>query len=101
TGPAATGAAPTSNGIVTTHVKLRARATNGAAVVAVIPDNASVGVVACDLWCEVVYKGRRGFIYKDFVGKPRAAQAQPQVAADQDKPKIVKPARMEPSNIGR
>ncbi len=99
TGAAATGAAPTSNGVVTTHVKLRARATNGAAVVAVIPDNASVGVVACDLWCEVVYKGRRGFIYKDFVGKPRAAQ--PQIAAEQDKPKIVKPARIDPSSTGR
>lgn len=101
-GAAATGAAPTSTAVVTTPVKMRARAANGAAVVAVIPDNASVGVVACQAWCEVVYKGRRGFIYKGFVGKPRA-EAQPQKAAADEpgKPKIVKPTRTDLTNIGR
>lgn len=102
-GAAATGAAPASTAVVTSSVKMRSRATNGAAIVAVIPDNASVGVVACQAWCEVVYKGRRGFIYKDFVGKPSAAPAQPQntVANDPGKPKIVKPTRTDPNSIGR
>jgi len=26
-----------------------------------------VQVVSCDGWCEVVYNGRRGFIYKTFL----------------------------------
>lgn len=101
-GAAATGAAPSSTAVVTTPVKMRARAANGAAVVAVIPDNASVGVVACQAWCEVVYKGRRGFIYKGFIGKPRA-EAQPQKAAadESGKPKIVKPTRTDLTNVGR
>ncbi|BCH32106.1 hypothetical protein MesoLjLc_40360 [Mesorhizobium sp. L-8-10] len=98
-GAAATGAAPSSTAVVTSAVKMRARAANGATVVAVIPDNASVGIVACKAWCEVVYKGRRGFVYKGFVGQP-SAQAQPQKSAE-NKPKIVAPTRTDPNRGGR
>lgn len=64
---AASGAAPSTNVTVTTHVKMRAGPRDEAAVITVIPDNAVVGLVKCESWCEVVYKGRRGFVYKNFI----------------------------------
>jgi hypothetical protein len=24
-------------------------------------------VISCEKWCEIVYKGKRGFVYKSFV----------------------------------
>ena len=32
-----------------------------------IPAKTAVQVISCKSWCEIVYKGRRGFIYKSFV----------------------------------
>jgi hypothetical protein len=54
-------------------VNLRARPASGSKVLRVIPAKASVGLVDCDAWCEVVYDGTRGFVYKSFVGGKRAA----------------------------
>lgn len=75
--PAASGAAPSSNVTVTTHVKMRAGPRDEAAVVTVIPDNAVVGLVKCESWCEVVYKGRRGFVYKGFIDGRGVAAKRP------------------------
>lgn len=94
--------APSGTAIVTSAVKMRARPANGAGVVAVVPDNASVGLVGCQAWCEVVYKGRRGFIYKRFVDGSGAGTAQPKEAAnEQRKPKINKPSRIDLNSVGR
>lgn len=59
----------------TADVRLRSAPNDGSAVLGVVPDGAEVGVVACDGWCEVVYAGKRGFVYKRFVadGGPTAA----------------------------
>lgn len=54
-------------------VNLRARPASGSKVLRVIPARASVGLVDCKAWCEVVYDGTRGFVYKSFVGGKRAA----------------------------
>lgn len=62
-------------------VNMRARPKGGAGVVGVVPRGATVQLLGCDVWCEIVYNGRRGFIYKDFVpGKSRQMKA----AADDD-----------------
>jgi hypothetical protein len=37
-------------------------------VMMVVPGRAVVQVVSCKIWCEVIYQGRRGYIYKDFIG---------------------------------
>jgi hypothetical protein len=103
-GVAASGNAPSSTVKVTSAVRMRARGADGAAVVAVIPDNAAVGLVACKIWCEVVYNGRRGFIFKGFVKKSgnAATQTQPQAAKEPEGPKIVKATRVvDPNRIGR
>lgn len=48
-------------------VNMRSRPKSGSGVLTVIPKGAAVGLVDCNAWCEVVYKGQRGFIYKDFI----------------------------------
>jgi hypothetical protein len=65
--PAAPKVAATRTAPVTTDVNMRASPRNGAAVIQVVPRRSTVEVIGCDYWCEVVYEGRRGFIYKGFV----------------------------------
>jgi hypothetical protein len=65
--PAAPVVAATRTAPVTTDVNMRASPRNGAAVIQVVPGKSTVEVIGCNYWCEVVYKGRRGFIYKGFV----------------------------------
>lgn len=52
---------------VTSAVNLRAGPDNDAAVVTVIPAGSQVNVIGCEYWCEVVFAGERGWIYKSFV----------------------------------
>jgi uncharacterized protein YraI len=49
-------------------VNMRSRGRSGASVVMTIPASAVVQVVGCKAWCEIIYKGQRGYIYKDFLG---------------------------------
>jgi hypothetical protein len=65
--PAAPKVAATRTAAVTTDVNMRARPQNGSAVIQVVPRRGTVEVIGCNYWCEVVYEGRRGFIYKGFV----------------------------------
>jgi len=65
--PAAPEVAATRTAPVTTDVNMRARPENGAAVIQVVPGKSTVEVIGCDYWCEVVYEGKRGWIYKGFV----------------------------------
>jgi hypothetical protein len=59
----------------------------------VVPQSATVQLVGCKVWCEIVYKGRRGYVYKDFLGGSRRAQGSSKVSAKASanaKPKAVK-----------
>jgi hypothetical protein len=58
-------------------VNMRSRPKSGSSVITVIPANATVQLAGCKVWCEIVYKGRRGYIYKDFVGAAASSAAQP------------------------
>jgi hypothetical protein len=60
-------AAATRSAPVTTHVNLRAKPDNDAAVVAVVPAKRNVEVVECAQWCEVVYGDKQGFVHRRFV----------------------------------
>ena len=61
------GGANGSSGTTTMAVKMRAKESNDANVVAVLPARASVEVLGCKAWCKVSYNGQEGFIYKRFV----------------------------------
>ena len=59
----------------------------------VVPQSATVQLVGCKVWCEIVYKGRRGYVYKDFLGGGRSASSGGKAKAKvsrADKPKAVK-----------
>ena len=50
-------------------VNMHSAADNGAPVVAVVPTGTLVRIARCDFFCEVTVGGKRGFIYRKFVGR--------------------------------
>ena len=84
---------------IRTAANMRSRPKSGSSIVMVVPKSATVQLVGCKSWCEIVYKGRRGYVYKDFLGgsrtasataKPRASDISKPKAFDTSKPKAVK-----------
>jgi hypothetical protein len=76
-------------------VNMRSRPKSGSSVLGVIPKGASVQVLeGCKSWCEVVYKGRRGYIFRDFVGGSSSAGKQ-KAAKNNDKKTIWTTAKAE------
>ena len=59
----------TGSARINRHVNLRVRPDNDSKVVTIVPVNARVNVLYCKDWCEVTYGGKRGYVYKRFVGK--------------------------------
>ncbi|MGE3304739.1 MAG: SH3 domain-containing protein [Rhizobiaceae bacterium] len=78
TAAAVSGDAPTRMAIVSADVRLRAGRNASSAIVGVVPRGTEIGVVSCDGWCEVVYAGKRGFVYNKFIGGGKITQAAPQ-----------------------
>jgi len=52
---------------VTQFVNLRARPSDDAEVLLVVPADAEIQAATGCNWCEVVYDGKQGFIYKSFI----------------------------------
>jgi len=50
------------------HVNMRAGPSNDQAVVMRIPEGSPLEVVDCHQWCEVIFAGRRGWVYQGFIG---------------------------------
>jgi SH3-like domain-containing protein len=67
----------TQIGRVVSGVNMRAGPSNGQQVVATIPRGSSVDVIKCRHWCEVIFAGQRGWVYKTFVRAPLADVAAP------------------------
>jgi hypothetical protein len=51
---------------------MRAGPNNGQQVLATIPRGSSIEVIKCRDWCEVVFAGQRGWVYKAFIRAPLA-----------------------------
>lgn len=49
------------------HVNMRAGPSNDQAVVMRIPEGSPVEVVKCRHWCEVIFAGQQGWVYKGFI----------------------------------
>lgn len=75
-------AKPSRSVRVNADVRMRSKASNGSKVIGVVPDNAEVGVVSCSSWCEITYNGKRGFIYKRYVGQGAVAASNAAKAAN-------------------
>jgi uncharacterized protein YraI len=62
-------------GRVTSGVNMRAGPSNGQPVLATIPQGSPVEVIKCRHWCEVIFAGQRGWVYKIFIRAPLADTA--------------------------
>lgn len=58
-----------SPGHIRRAVTMRAGPKKGAAALATLPAKTAVQVISCDKWCQVVYKGKTGWIYKSYLDR--------------------------------
>lgn len=100
-------APPKRMAAVTADVRLRAARNDRSAVLGVVPKGTEIGVVSCDGWCEVVFAGKRGFVYKNFVSgsKLTIVRKKEEEAADpapsDTQPTIGRsPANRNPAEVG-
>lgn len=48
-------------------VTMRSGPKSGASAIDTVPAKTAIEVISCEKWCEIVYEGKRGFVYKSFV----------------------------------
>lgn len=60
-------ASSANDGRILRGVNMRAGPDNNAATITVLPAKTAVDVISCKQWCEVVFNGKRGWVYKTFV----------------------------------
>jgi hypothetical protein len=53
---------------VVSDVNMRAGPSNDQSVLATISRGSAVEVINCRQWCEVIFAGQRGWVYKGFIG---------------------------------
>jgi hypothetical protein len=73
-----------------TAANMRSRPKSGSGIIMVVPQSATVQLVGCKVWCEIVYKGKRGYVYKDFLSGARSASNSARSKSSAKKPKAVK-----------
>jgi hypothetical protein len=67
--------APPQAARATSGVNMRAGPGNSQPVLATIPRGSPIEVVKCGHWCEVIFAGQRGWVYKTFIAVPPADAA--------------------------
>ena len=65
--PKAQKAGAAANGRILRAVTMRSGPKKGAGAITTVPAKASVQVMSCNKWCEIVYNGKRGWVYKTYV----------------------------------
>ncbi|TPK92992.1 MULTISPECIES: SH3 domain-containing protein [unclassified Mesorhizobium] len=56
-----------ANGRILRAVTMRSGPKKGASAITTVPAKASVQVMNCKQWCEIVYNGKHGWVYKSYV----------------------------------
>jgi SH3 domain-containing protein len=59
-------------GRVISGVNMRAGPGNNQPVLATIPPGSAIEVIKCRQWCEVIFAGQQGWVYKTFIRAPLA-----------------------------
>ena len=59
--------AAAGNGRTLRAVTMRSGPKKNAAAIATVPAKTSVQVMSCKQWCQIVYNGKRGWIYKSYI----------------------------------
>ncbi len=97
--PVADADEPLSKRRVKKFVNLRSGPDNSAQVLAIVPPNALVlAQNNCVHWCRAVYKGRKGYIYRALIRRPKKIPKTAQASAS--KP-VVAVSQKRPGKIGR
>ncbi|TPN80536.1 SH3 domain-containing protein [Mesorhizobium sp. CU2] len=65
--PKAQKASAVASGRILRAVTMRSGPKKGAGAITTVPAKASVQVLSCKKWCEIVYNGKRGWIYKSYI----------------------------------
>ncbi|MEP9388970.1 SH3 domain-containing protein [Mesorhizobium sp. KR9-304] len=64
---------------VSAAVNMRSSPKKGSGVLLVVPAGSAVNVLSCDGWCQIVYNGKKGWVYKNYLTgskvKPQKQQA--------------------------
>lgn len=60
-------AAAAGTGRILRAVTMRSGPQKNAAAMGTVPAKSSVQVVSCKKWCQIVYNGKRGWIYKSYI----------------------------------
>jgi hypothetical protein len=60
-------ASAAANGRILRAVTMRSGPKKGASAITTVPAKASVQVMNCKQWCEIVYNGKHGWVYKSYV----------------------------------
>lgn len=88
------GKPPAGTALMIDDANIRSRPQKGSKVIGTVPARTQVQLVGCDQWCEIVVKGKRGFVWGEFVQRSRVSAKIPvsKVVAkgtDSDKPDVV------------
>ncbi|WP_348524624.1 SH3 domain-containing protein [Mesorhizobium huakuii] len=59
--------AAAGNGRILRAVTMRSGPKKNAAAIATVPARTSVQVMSCKQWCQIVYNGKTGWIYKSYI----------------------------------
>jgi hypothetical protein len=58
---------------IISDVNMRSGPSNSQPVVTTIARGSTVEMLECRAWCEVIFRGQRGWVYKGFIGAPHTA----------------------------
>ncbi|MCR5859609.1 SH3 domain-containing protein [Mesorhizobium sp. J428] len=88
------GKQPAGTALMIDDANIRSRPQKGSKVIGTVPARTQVQLVGCDQWCEIVVKGKRGFVWGEFVQRGRVSAKIPvskvvAKGADSDKPDVV------------
>ncbi len=88
------GKQPSGTALMIEDANIRSRPQKGSKVIGTVPARTQVQLVGCDQWCEIVVKGKRGFVWGEFVQRGRVSAKIPvskvvAKGADTDKPDVV------------
>jgi hypothetical protein len=97
--------APSGTALMIADANIRSRPQKGAKVIGTVPDGTRVELVSCDGWCEIVVRGKRGFVWGEFVQQGRSkVRVEPVSSKAPSKPDVVPAAEAVPqidANRGR
>ncbi len=88
-----TGKAASGTALMIDDANIRSRPQKGSKVIGTVPARTVVQLVSCQSWCEIIVKGKRGYVWGDFVqrGQSRTKTKFTVSKAESDQSDVNKP----------